>query len=131
MEEVALTPRTIALDETDLAMMTFGTAAGGIQTLIIRHFSPPESNEKPIMEREFAKTAIVMGPLATAYGLLSLLDVIHDQNRYVATFMLGYGLNQIIDLTLAGITNYISGMEVSSPPIDQRFEIQALPRTYL
>ena len=95
----------LKLDERDTMLMSLGTAAGGLQTFILRPFlnDPPPTSAQDIITSKSGIAAIVVGLSFIGVGVAARTEMI-DFDKTIATLMLGYGISAIISLGLNVIT---------------------------
>ena len=98
-------PGGFELNESDTMLMSLGTAAGGLQTFILRPISNhlPPTSAQDIITSKSGIAAIVVGLSFIGVGVAARTEMI-DFDKTIATLMLGYGISVLISLGLNVIT---------------------------
>jgi hypothetical protein len=93
------------LDARDTALMSLGTAGGGLQTLALKRVfnEPPPTSSIGIITSPSGIAAIVIGLSCIGIGFGTRTGMI-EFNHDIATLLLGYGISAIISLGLNVIT---------------------------
>jgi hypothetical protein len=98
-------PGGMQLDARDTALMSLGTAAGGLQTLVLKRVfnELPPTSTTDIITSKSGIAAILVGLSFIGIGVAARTDMI-TFDKTIATLMLGYGISALISLGLNVIT---------------------------